>query len=91
LTDKHYKWLEKETNPDDSEVGIIRHSGDLVAHYTEKILKSQLNYSANASNSSSLYYEKEWIDKEKSYDILRNSIEIIICVNKKYKESNDIN
>ena len=41
LNGEHLKWLLGSSTPNDPEVGMIRYSGDLVAHYTEKIINNQ--------------------------------------------------
>ncbi len=90
LKENHFKWLKAELDQKDPEVGIIRYSGDLVAHYTEKIIKRQTKLHSGQSDNSSLWQESEWISKGTSYDILDKTIEILVYVNKKYKESKGI-
>lgn len=87
LDQHHIKWLREDMDSNDPEVGIIRHSGDLVAHYTEKIIKSQFAASTNQTGKSSQLQESEWIGKETSRDILEKTIQIITHVNEKYKKS----
>ena len=39
LDDNVYKWLSENLDGNDKYVGLIRHSADLVAHYSEKLTK----------------------------------------------------
>ena len=91
LNGEHLKWLLGSSTPNDPEVGIIRYSGDLVAHYTEKIINNQHLDNSGQSNKQDQWQENIWINENESYKILEKSIEILTYVNQEYKKANKIN
>lgn len=91
LSENQCKWLLESLNPNDREAGIIRYSGDLVAHYTEKIINNQHLDNSGQSNKQDQWQENIWINENESYKILEKSIEILTYVNQEYKKANKIN
>lgn len=91
LNEDHHKWLLERLNPSDPEVGIVRYNGDLVAHYTEKIIKNNHRGNSGQSNKQDQCQENIWINEKISYKILEKSIEILTYVNQEYKKANKIN
>lgn len=74
------KWLNKTPDPKDPDIGLIRHSGDLVAHYSEKVLKEL----------TSTCQIELWKDAKSTLDILIKTALVIRTVNDKYKSVNGI-
>ena len=83
LDDCAKRWLKKDLNPAHKETGLIRHSGDIVAHYSEKIDKEVSSLNANQSIEF-------WKDRASALDILNKTALAIQMVNDNYKSVNGI-
>lgn len=78
------KWLSADLDPNDKEVGIIRHSGDFVAHYSEKLVKD-LDLQQRSAVPVNL-----WIDQKRAHDILSKTCIALKSTNNNYKSINGI-
>ena len=87
ISDVEKKWLDKDLNPKDPNYGILRHFGDLIAHYSEK----QQAYLNKKENKDSTAKEPGWIRQEQAHRILKETIGFITSVNTNYKKNNQIN
>jgi hypothetical protein len=81
LNDNEKKWLEPELDSNDKEKGLIRHSGDIVAHYSEKISKEIISLRASQ-------LIEFWKDKDSTLEILKKTALVIKMVNDRYKSVN---
>lgn len=78
------KWLSDKLDPTDKDVGIIRHSGDFVAHYSEKLVKD-LDLQQRSAVPVNL-----WIDQKRAYDILSKTCFALNSTNNNYKSINGL-
>ena len=83
LNDNEKKWLEPKLDSNGKETGLIRHSGDIVAHYSEKI-------SEEISSLSASQLIEFWKDKDSTLEILKKTALVIKMVNDRYKSVNMI-
>ena len=77
------KWLSKDLDPNDPETGIIRHSGDFVAHYSEKIL-------VELSSIASTIPKELWKNESSTLEILKKTVLVLQTANDGYKSLNNI-
>lgn len=75
------KWLSADLDPNDKEVGIIRHSGDFVAHYSEKLIKD-LDLQQRSTVPVNL-----WIDQVRALDILNKTCFALKSTNNNYNSN----
>ncbi len=78
------KWLSEELDPNDVEKGLIRHSGDLVAHYTEKIVR-ELDSTASVKVPIDL-----WITMEKALKVLTKTGIVIETINDRFRKFHSV-
>lgn len=83
LDDCAKRWLEEDLSSTCRESGLIRHSGDIVAHYSEKIDREVSSLTANQSIEF-------WKDADSTLEILKKTAIVIQMVNDRYKSVNRI-
>lgn len=76
-------WLKKDMDQNNPETGLIRHSGDVVAHYAEKMLNESIALTSTRP-------VKFWKDETSTLEILKKTASVIQTVNDKYKSVNGI-
>jgi len=81
LDDDVYKWLSEDLDENDKYKGIIRHSGDLVAHYSEKLI-DDIDAKKSVVNL--------WIDRQKAWEIIDKTCITLKSINKNYKNKNEL-
>lgn len=79
LTNKQETWLQEEIDPNIPDQGVIRHTGDFVAHYTEKLMR------IIGSKSTIKIKVDLWVDKTKAKDILEKTVDIFNTINLEYR------
>ena len=84
LDDNVYKWLSENLDENDKDFGLIRYSGDLVAHYSEKLVKD-LNLLTKSIVPVNL-----WVDSESARDIIEKTCITLKSINKNYRKNNDL-
>ena len=77
------KWLKQDLDATDTEVGIIRHSGDLVAHYSEKL-------SNEFSGLTSSKPVELWKSEDSAFKILEKTATVLQTINDNFRQNNSI-
>lgn len=79
-----YKWLYVDLHENDKDFGLIRYSGDFVAHYSEKLVKD-LNLLTKSIVPVNL-----WVDNERAWDVIEKTCITLKSINKNYKNNNGL-
>lgn len=78
------KWLSTTLDKNDKDVGLIRYSGDFVAHYSEKLIKDL------KLRKKSIVPVNLWVDSESARDIIEKTCITLKSINKNYRKNNDL-
>ena len=82
LDDNVYKWLSENLDKNDKDFGLIRHSGDLVTHYSEKLTKGL------DPRTKRIVRVSLWTDGGTARDIIEKTCITLKSINKNYKNKN---